>query len=78
VAEWFWKNHDTQCYFLELGANVAITSRDLSELQKTTEELLQKMEENVWHCNVISVITTKLNILTRGFKKFGKVDDVVK
>lgn len=62
-------------YFLELGAAVAITSRDLEKLQNTARELEQETGGNclavqcdVRHYNEVE------NMLQEVLKAFGKVD----
>ncbi|WP_348798814.1 SDR family oxidoreductase [Flavobacterium adhaerens] len=62
-------------YFLELGAKVAITSRDLDKLKKTAEELETEtggiclpIQCDVRHYEEVE------NMLQEVFKNFGKVD----
>ena len=62
-------------YFLELGATVAITSRDLEKLQNTARELEQEtggkclaVQCDVRHYNEV------VNMLQEVLKAFGKVD----
>ncbi len=49
-------------YFLELGANVAITSRNLEKLENTAKELEAETGELVCHYSATFVITTKWKI----------------
>jgi len=62
-------------YFLELGANVVITSRDLEKLKTTASEL-----ENVTKGNCLAVqcdvrhYEQVENLLSETLKAFGKVD----
>ena len=46
-------------YFLELGAQVAITSRDLEKLKTTAAELESQTEANVFLFNVMFAIMKK-------------------
>jgi len=62
-------------YFLELGANVAITSRDLEKLQKTAEELTTEkggkclaLQCDVRHYDQVEAMLAEV------LKEFGKVD----
>ncbi len=62
-------------YFLELGANVAITSRDLEKLQKTASELMQETGGDCFavQCDVRNYEEVE-NMLDSVLKKYGKVD----
>ena len=65
-------------YFLELGANVVITSRKLEVLQKTAEELMQETGGQVLsvQCDVRKYKEVE-NVLAETIKKFGGVDVLV-
>ena len=62
-------------YFLELGENVAITSRDLEKLQKTASELMQETGGDCFavQCDVRNYEEVE-NMLDSVLKKYGKVD----
>lgn len=62
-------------YFLELGANVAITSRDLEKLQRTSSDLMQETGGDCFavQCDVRHYDEVK-NMLDSVLKKYGKVD----
>lgn len=62
-------------YFLELGANVAITSRDLEKLQSTAVELEQDAKGKCFavQCDVRHYDQVE-SMLQQTVKKFGKVD----
>ena len=62
-------------YFLELGANVAITSRDLEKLEKTAKELMHETNGNCFavQCDVRHYEEVE-NMLASVLHKFGKVD----
>lgn len=62
-------------YFLELGANVAITSRDLEKLQKTAVELEAETGSKCLavQCDVRHYDQVE-NMLAEVLKTFGKVD----
>ncbi len=62
-------------YFLELGANVAITSRDLEKLQSTAAELEQDATGKCFavQCDVRHYDQVE-SMLEQTVKKFGKVD----
>lgn len=62
-------------YFLELGAKVAITSRDLEKLQNTAKELEQETEGKCLavQCDVRNYEEVE-NMLKAVLKEFGKVD----
>jgi len=65
-------------YFLQLGANVVISSRNLEKLKKTASEL-----ENLTGGKVLSVkcdvrnYTEVENMLAESLKTFGKVDSLL-
>lgn len=62
-------------YFLQLGANVAITSRKLEVLQKTADELMAETGGQVLavQCDVRNYAEVE-NALAETLKKFGRVD----
>jgi NAD(P)-dependent dehydrogenase (short-subunit alcohol dehydrogenase family) len=62
-------------YFLELGANVAITSRDLEKLQNTATELQDGVSGTCFavQCDVRHYDQVE-NMLQQVINKFGKVD----
>lgn len=62
-------------YFLQLGANVAITSRKLEVLQKTADELMAETGGQVLavQCDVRNYAEVE-NALSETVKKFGSVD----
>ncbi|MFN8321795.1 MAG: SDR family oxidoreductase [Chitinophagales bacterium] len=62
-------------YFLQLGANVAITSRKLEVLQKTADELMAETGGQVLavQCDVRNYAEVE-NALAETLKKFGSVD----
>lgn len=62
-------------YFLELGAKVAITSRDLEKLKNTASELEQETGETCLplQCDVRHYAEVE-NMLQEVLKAFGKVD----
>src|SRR5690554_7945991 len=66
-------------YFLELGAKVAITSRDLDKLKNTAKELEQKTGGT---CLLIACdvrhYDQEENMLQEVLSDFGKVDVLVK
>ena len=65
-------------YFLELGANVVITSRKLPVLQKTAEELMSETGGQVLAvaCDVRNYEQIEAMIEQR-YEKFGRVDGLV-
>ena len=65
-------------YFLELGADIVITSRKLDILTKTAEELADQTKGKVLpvQCDV-SDYTQVENMLKEAVEKFGKVDVLV-
>ncbi len=65
-------------YFLELGADVVITSRKFDILQKTADELQEKTKGKVFpvQCDVTDYAQVE-NLLSSSIKKFGKVDGLV-
>jgi NAD(P)-dependent dehydrogenase (short-subunit alcohol dehydrogenase family) len=67
-------------YFLELGANVVITSRDLEKLQKTATELENEVKDYpsngkclALQCDVRHYDQVE-NMLSEALKTFGKID----
>src|SRR5690554_7066078 len=62
-------------YFLELGANVVITSRNIEKLQAVKEELEKKTGGKVLpvQCDVRHYDQVE-NMVQESIKKFGKVD----
>ena len=62
-------------YFLELGANVAITSRDLDKLQNTVAELQKDAKGKCLavQCDVRNYEQVE-NMLAEVLKEFGQVD----
>ena len=62
-------------YFLELGANVVITSRKLDVIEKTAAELSAETKGNCFAvaCDV-RIYEQVENVLQESIKKFGKVD----
>ena len=62
-------------YFLELGANVAITSRTLEKLQKTSKELEEKTGGNCFPvaCDVRNYVEVEA-MHQAVSEKFGKID----
>ncbi len=65
-------------YFLQLGANVVITSRKLEVLQKTAEELMAETGGQVLavQCDVRKYAEVE-NTLAEAVKKFGSVDTLI-
>lgn len=65
-------------YFLELGADIVITSRKLDTLTKTAEELTAQTKGNVLpvQCDVSDYAQVE-NMLKESVEKFGKVDVLV-
>ena len=65
-------------YFLQLGANVVITSRKLDVLQKTAEELMAETGGQVLavQCDVRKYAEVE-NTLAEAIKKFGSVDTLI-
>ncbi len=65
-------------YFLELGAHVAITSRNLEKLQKTAEELRKETGGEILalRCDVRNYDEVE-NMLTEAVKHFGHVNGLV-
>ena len=62
-------------YFLELGANVAITSRNIEKLQNTAKELEEETGSNCFavQCDVRHYDQVE-NMLNKTVDKFGEVD----
>ena len=62
-------------YFLELGANVVITSRKLDVIEKTAAELSAETKGNCFAvaCDV-RIYEQVENVLQESIKKFGRVD----
>ena len=62
-------------YFLELGANVAITSRNIEKLQNTAKELEEETGSNCFavQCDVRHYDQVE-NMLKKTVDKFGEVD----
>lgn len=65
-------------YFLELGANVVITSRKLDVLQKTADELSDLFKREIFpvECDIRKYDQVE-NLLNKSLEKFGKVDVLV-
>lgn len=65
-------------YFLELGANLVITSRKVDVLRKTAEELSSETKGNVLpvQCDVSDYAQVE-KMLKESVEKFGKVDVLV-
>lgn len=65
-------------YFLQLGANVVITSRKLEVLQKTADELMKETGGQVLavKCDVRNYTEVE-NALAETVKKFGSVDVLI-
>ena len=65
-------------YFLELGANLVITSRKIDVLKKTAEELSAQTKGNVLpvQCDVSDYVQVE-KMLKESVEKFGKVDVLV-
>jgi NAD(P)-dependent dehydrogenase (short-subunit alcohol dehydrogenase family) len=65
-------------YFLQLGANVVITSRKLEVLQKTAEELMKETGGQVLavQCDVRNYAEIEI-ALAETLKKFGSVDTLI-
>ena len=65
-------------YFLQLGANVVITSRKLDVLEKTASELSASTKGNCFAvaCDV-RIYEEVENVLKRSIEKFGQVDVLV-
>lgn len=65
-------------YFLELGANVVITSRDIDKLKSTAIELEQKTNGKVLpvQCDVRNYEAVE-GMLQTALKEFGKVDGLL-
>jgi len=66
------------CYFLQLGAKVVITSRNLEKLQKTAEELMQETGGDVLAlaCDVRHYEQVE-NMLKEAISKFGYINGLV-
>ena len=65
-------------YFLELGANVVITSRREEVLNDVAKEFNSKYEPEVFpiSCDVRKIDEVE-NVINESFKKFGKIDCLV-
>lgn len=65
-------------YFLELGAKVVITSRNIEKLEKAKQELEDKTGGNVLavQCDVRNYAEVE-NVLTQTLEIFGKVDGLL-
>lgn len=65
-------------YFLELGANVAITSRNLEKLEKTAEELTKLTNGNCFAvgCDVRHYDQVE-NMMQKVLAQFGQIDVLV-
>ena len=65
-------------YFLQLGANVVISSRKLDVLQKTADELMAETGGQVLavQCDVRKYAEVE-NMLAEAIKKFGGVDTLI-
>jgi len=65
-------------YFLELGANVIITSRKLDVLQETAKELSNLVDKEIYpvECDIRKYDQVE-NLLNKSLEKFGKVDVLV-
>ncbi|PDH41251.1 MAG: short-chain dehydrogenase [Rhodothermaeota bacterium MED-G19] len=65
-------------YFLELGANVVITSRREEVLNDVAKEFNSKYESEVFPiaCDVRKINEVE-NVINESFKKFGKIDCLV-
>jgi NAD(P)-dependent dehydrogenase (short-subunit alcohol dehydrogenase family) len=65
-------------YFLQLGANVVITSRKLEVLQKTADELMKDTGGQVLavQCDVRNYTEVE-NVIAETVKKFGGVDVLI-
>ena len=65
-------------YFLQLGANLVITSRKLDVLQKTADELMAETGGQVLavQCDVRKYAEVE-NTLAEAIKKFGSVDTLI-
>jgi len=65
-------------YFLELGAKVVITSRNIEKLEKVKKELEEKTGGTVLpiQCDVRNYDEVK-NVLTKTLEEFGKVDGLL-
>ncbi len=65
-------------YFLELGASVVITSRNIEKLEKVKIELEEKTGGSILavQCDVRSYNEVK-NVLAKTLEKFGKVDGLL-
>ncbi len=65
-------------YFLQLGANVVITSRKIDVLQKTADELMKETGGQVLavQCDVRKYLEVE-NTLAEAVKKFGSVDTLI-
>lgn len=65
-------------YFLELGANVIITSRKLDVLQETAKELNNLLNKEIYpvECDIRKYDQVE-NLLNKSLEKFGKVDVLV-
>ncbi len=65
-------------YFLQLGANVVISSRKLDVLQKTADELMAETGGQVLavQCDVRKYAEVE-NMLAEAVKKFGSVDTLI-
>jgi NAD(P)-dependent dehydrogenase (short-subunit alcohol dehydrogenase family) len=65
-------------YFLELGAKVVITSRNIEKLEKAKQELEEKTGGNVLavQCDVRNYSEVE-NVLEQTLKNFGKVDGLL-
>jgi NAD(P)-dependent dehydrogenase (short-subunit alcohol dehydrogenase family) len=65
-------------YFLQLGANIVITSRKLDVLQKTADELMQETGGQVLaqQCDIRNYLEVE-KMLAATVEKFGSVDSLV-
>lgn len=65
-------------YFLELGANVIITSRKLDVLKETAKELNNLLNKEIFpvECDIRKYDQVE-NLLNKSLEKFGKVDVLV-
>jgi NAD(P)-dependent dehydrogenase (short-subunit alcohol dehydrogenase family) len=65
-------------YFLQLGAKVAITSRDIDKLKTTTDELTNETGENcfAYACDVRNIEQVE-SMHSAVLKKFGVIDVLV-
>jgi len=65
-------------YFLQLGANVVITSRKIDVLQKTADELMKETGGQVLavQCDVRKYAEVE-NFIAEAVKKFGSIDTLI-